>query len=298
MLDRSRQATLAVSALVLVAGLPAAAQEVSGGFESTEVTITPGNVCAFPVRSQWNPDDRYVLVLLSQAEVDVQTVVQHADPELYVRNGDVKEDDLISLYVSEDDSVRMVATKREGMVQFIDDTDMTLRAEITRDGADGIAGRVWTDGPVASASGSYAVDLSFSTPVTRPPAGETLGEGGGEPGAALTALIEGFRDGDWGRVSAALPESYLEEIGCFAIDPEGMTDERALDCAADDLPFWITETDHEILGVAGGEDRGDSAVVEMRVANPNGMKVFHLVTLDRAATGWVYKTFDFGGLVN
>jgi hypothetical protein len=280
-------------AAALAAGSATYAQEVrgaevSGAFEATKVTIAPRYVCAYPVRAPFDPDLKGIAVMLSEGPVDPEAAVEALDPHTQAINQEGLDDkNYITLYVWDDGRVAMNATQSKGMVQYIDNTDMQLVAELTTRTVDEIAGRVYTEAPVELPNGeSYSVDLSFATVVTRPPAGDPLDEGGGAPGEALLALSAATRRSDWPGMKPTLPDDYFDHRYCYFESGEP-TEDEALECALDALPEWLTSAEHGIE-ILRGEVRGDVAVLEVKQNHPAGLEMLNLVEMIRTPSGWVF----------
>lgn len=267
----------------------AVAQEVSGSFAATALTISPEHVCAFQARAPFDAELRGFVVLLSEAAVDTEAAVEALDPHIHAVNQPaVRDTNYVSVYVWPNGQVAMNAMQREGGVQYVDNTTMQLEAEITVSSEEEIAGRVHTEKPVELPSGeSYTVDLSFSTPVTRPPVGKPLGDGGGEPGVALRALAEAARAEHWPGMRPRLPADYFEDTYCY-FESDTPSDAEALACALRGLPDWLTRSD-QAFEIVAGEDRGETAVLEVKQIYEPGFEVLNLAKMRRGPSGWVLE---------
>ena len=104
----------------------------------------------------------------------------------------LKATDYVLIWIGADGKVSMNATFTKTMTQFLEraSADGALRAELTTNTPDKVAGRIFTPAPVKTMSGStYSVDLTFTAPVTKASAGTALQAGGGEPGKALLGFF-------------------------------------------------------------------------------------------------------------
>jgi hypothetical protein len=108
--------------------------------------------------------------------------------QVVINDPALKDSDYVLVWIGGDGRVSMNATFSKTMPQFVDRTDKgsTLKAELTTNTPDKVAGRIFTVAPVKTMDGSiYTLDLTFSAPVAKAPAGTALPAGGGNPGKAL-----------------------------------------------------------------------------------------------------------------
>ena len=155
------------------------AQTASGAFKAQpEGSIIPKVAAAYVVRDQFNPRQTQVEVILSTTAVDVGKAAADLSPHMVVINDPaLKDTNYVLVWISGDGKVSMNATFSKTMTQFVDraSADGTLKAELTTNTPDKVAGRIFTSAPVKTLSGStYSVDLTFSAPVAKPPAGTAL----------------------------------------------------------------------------------------------------------------------------
>ena len=175
----SRPCVVWVALVFLGSSALASAQTARGAFESQpEGRITPTVAAAYIVRDQFNPRQNQVEVILSTAAVDVAKAVTALAPHTMVINdAALKDTNYVLIWISADGKVSMNATFSKTMTQFVDraSADGALRAELTTNTPDKVAGRIFTPAPIKTMSGStYSVDLTFSAPVTKAAAGTAL----------------------------------------------------------------------------------------------------------------------------
>ena len=119
----------------------------------------------------------------------------------------LKDANYVLIWIGAGGKVSMNATFSKTMTQFVNraSADGALRAELTTNTPDRIAGRIFTPAPVKTTGGStYTVDLTFSAPVVKGPAATALPAEGGEPGKALLGFFAARQTKDWPSLKAAL----------------------------------------------------------------------------------------------
>jgi len=271
-----------VALLFLGSSALTSAQTASGAFKSQpEGSITPKVAAAYVVRDQFNPRQSQVEVVLSTAAVDVAKAVTGLAPHTMVINdAALKDTNYVLIWIGADGKVSMNATFSKTMTQFVDraSADGPLRAELTTNTPDKVAGRIFTPAPVKTMSGStYSVDLTFSAPVTKAAAGTALQAGGGEPGKALLGFLAARQKKDWPSLKAALSPAASERfVKSYNDDKENLADLLGT------LEFWLPAKDAKIIG---GTLSGDEAVLDVEGVLASGIKALTLVRLNKAAIG-------------
>jgi hypothetical protein len=279
-----------VSTFVLSA---AAAGEVSGEFTAGKrKPIRPKFAVAHDDRDQRNARLHVVAVVLSEAPVDIAAAVAELDPHTQLINQDaLSGHNYVLLWVKADGTVSMNATYAENMTQFVDTTTESLKADLTANTADKIAGRIYTAKPVKTLDGeTYSVNLTFSTAVTRLPAGTKLAAGGGEPGKAFGALMAAVSKKNWEGILQNLSENSIRNFK----DPDKTAKEN-LDDAVERLGFWLPKG---AAKVTGGEVRGDTAVLEVEGEIFKGTKMLFLIKMIKSGTRWVFDSAAKSGFVD
>jgi hypothetical protein len=290
----SRISFTCLAAFCLASPAQSSAQTASGAFESQpEGRISPKVSAAYVVRDQFNPRQTQVEVILSTTAVAIGKAAADLSPHLVVINDPaLKDTNYVLLWISGDGRVSMNATFSKTMTQFVDraSADGTLKAELTTNTPDKVAGRIFTSAPVKTLSGStYSVDLTFSAPVTRPPAGTALPSGGGEPGKALIAFFAARQKKDWPRLKAALsPAMTAMFVKSYNTDQENLTD------MLDTLDFWLPAKDAKITG---GKLSGDTAVLDVEGMLTSGVKALTLVRLISGPSGWLFDRATMAGML-
>ena len=282
-----------VAALSLASSVAVRAQTAGGAFTAQPGgSITPKVSAAYIVRDQFNPRQTEVEVILSTAAVDVEKAVADLSPHQVVINDPaLKDTNYVLVWIGGDGKVSMNATFSETMTQFLDRTnDGTLKAELTTNTPEKVAGRIFTAAPVKTMGGStYTVDLTFSAPVAKPPAGTALPAGGGEPGQALTTFFAARQQKDWTALKAALSPAMTEMfVKAYNNDQENLTD------MLDTLNFWLPTGDATITG---GRLTGDAAVLEVEGKLASGVKALTLVRLIKGPDGWLFDRATMAGML-
>ena len=283
-----------VAALVLTAAAPAAAQTASGAFTAKpEGSITPKVAAAFVVRDQFNPRQRQVEVILSSTAVGVAKAITELSPHTAVINDPaLKDTNYILIWIGADGKVSMNATFSKTMTQFIDraSADGELRAELTTNTPDKVAGRIFTPAPVKTVSGgTYTVDVKFSAAVTKAPPGTPLAAGGGEPGKALQGFFAARQKKDWPALKAALSPPATERfVKSYNDDKENLADLLGT------LEFWLPAKD---MTITGGTLAGDIAVLDVEGVMASGIKALTLVRLIRRPSGWLFDSAAMAGML-
>ena len=283
-----------VAVLFLASPALASAQTASGAFKSQpEGSITPKVAAAYVVRDQFNPRQSQIEVILSTAAVDVAKAVADLSPHMVVINdAALKDTNYVLIWIGGDGKVSMNATFSKTMTQFIDraSADGALRAEVTTNTPDKVAGRIFTPAPVKTMSGStYTVDLTFSAPVAKAPAGTALSSGGGEPGKALLGFFAARQKKDWSSLKAMLSPAASEMfVKSYNDDKENLTD------MLDTLNFWLPAKDAKITG---GTLTGDVAVLDVEGVLATGIKALTLVRLIKRPSGWLFDRATMAGML-
>jgi hypothetical protein len=178
------------------------------------------------------------------------------------------------------------------MTQFVDraSADGALRAELTTNTPERVAGRIFTATPVKTMSGgTYTVDLTFSALVAKAPSGTALPEGGGEPGKALQGFLAARQKKDWTSLKAALsPSASGTFIKTYNDDQENLSDLLGT------LDFWLPVRDVQITG---GTLAGDVAILTVEGVLASGVKALTLVRLTSRPSGWLFDSAAMAGIL-
>jgi hypothetical protein len=265
--------------------LPAFAGEASGEFKAgTRAPIRPKYAAAFDTRDQRDARKHCVEVVLSDVPIDTAAAIAELEPHSNVINQSALRDhNYVLLWVRPGDDVSMNATYSDTMTQFIDMTSETLKAQMTSNTPDRVAGRLFTPKPVKTMDGeTYSLDLTFSTDVTRLPPGTTLPAGGGEPGKALNALLTAIAKKDWAAIKANVSAKNAESF-------------NDLDDALQTLGIWLPAK--KKARVVGGEMRGDVAIMDVESQFFEGQKGLYLVRMIKSGPRWVFDRATRAGLI-
>ena len=289
-----RHAILAVAVLFLASPALSSAQTASGAFKAKpEGDITPKVAAAFVVRDQFNPREKRIEVILSTAPVDAAKAAADLSPHTVVINDPaLKDTNYILIWIGSDGQVSMNATFSKTMTQFVDraSADGAFRAQLTTNTPDKVAGRIFTPAPVKTMGGSsYTVDVTFSAPVVKAPAGTALPAGGGDPGKALLGFQAARQKKDWPALKAALSPAATERfIKSYNDDKENLAD------TLETLNFWLPVKD---VTITGGQLTGDVAVLDVEGVLASGMKTLTLVRLIKRPSGWLFDSAALAGML-
>jgi hypothetical protein len=230
--------------------------------------------------------------VLSTTPVNAAAAAAELGPhEMLINDPAVQGSNYVLLWVESDGKVSMNATFGKTMTQFLDRTDgSSLKAELTTNTREKVAGHVFTAAPVKTRDGtSYSVDLTFSAPITKPPAGTPLAAGGGDPGKALTAFFAARDKKDWPALKAVLsPAATSRFVKSYNDDKENLTD------MLDTLNFWLPVKD---VKITGGTLRGDSAILDVEGGLASGVKALTVVRLVKGGTGWLFEEAMMAGML-
>jgi hypothetical protein len=283
-----------VAVLLLASPALGSAQTASGAFKSQpEGSITPTAAAAFVVRDQFNPRQNRIEVVLSTAAVDIAKAVADLSPHTVVINDPaLKDTNYVLIWIGSDGNVSMNATFSKTMTQFVDraSADGALRAELTANTPDKVAGRIFTPAPVKTMDGStYTVELTFSAPVVKAPAGTALPAGGGDPGKALLGFQAARQKKDWRSLKAALSPAASERfVKSYNNDKENLAD------ILDTLNFWLPARN---VTITGGKLTGDVAVLDVEGVLASGVKALTLVRLVKRPSGWLFDSAAMAGML-
>jgi hypothetical protein len=165
-----------------------------------------------------------------------------------------------------------------------------LEADLKSNTADRVAGRVRTKEPVKTRSGDvYALDVVFTTAVTKPPSGKPLDASGGEPGKALEALDAAITKKDWPAIRAALAKATLARF-----EADYRSAEENLEYAVDILRNWLPK---QKLRVVGGELRGETAILDVEGETWPGRSSLYVARMVREDGAWRFENGILAGLL-
>jgi hypothetical protein len=223
---------------------------------------------------------------------DAEKVVAEGDPApASINRPALKDTNYVLLWTSGDGKVSMNATFSKTMTQSVDRTDAgRLKAELTTNTPEKVAGRIFTSAPVKTMDGStYTVDLTFSAPVARPPVGTALPVGGGEPGKALIDFFASRQNKDWSALKGALSPAMTEMfVKSYNHDKENLTS------MLDTLNFWLPAQGAKI---SGGQLTGDAAVLDVEGVLASGVKALTLVRMIKGPSGWLFDRATMAGML-
>jgi hypothetical protein len=282
---------VAFAAVLAVTVLRAEAQQASGAVTVQDVGAIPvAYAVAFSVRDQRNARLTRTEILLSDVAVDAERFQDVLDPHMEAINVDVLRDrNYILLWVNGDGSLTMNATFSKTMTQFLNDSRALTVAWSVRTPAR-LEARVFSAAPIKTMDGtSYTVDLTFAVDVPAPPQGTSLPDGGGAPGAALTALLAAAQKKDWFAIRAGSGPSALAMFDRSYNTPQENAEE-----AAELLTAWIPV---RAMHITGGQQRGDLAVLDVEGEIYEGQRGLSLVQMIRIAGVWQFDRAARAGMI-
>jgi hypothetical protein len=282
----------AICVLVSSLVIPAGTGEVSGVFTAGKrAPIRPKYAEAFDARDPRDARKHVVEVILSEAPVDIASAVADLAPHTNLINQDALSGrNYILLWVRQDGDVSMNATYSEKMTQFADTTTLSLKADMSSNTPDKVAGRIFTVKPVKTMDGEiYSVNLTFSAAVTRAPAATALPADGGEAGKAFAALLAAVSKKSWEGIARTVTEKNLKSF-----TDSDRTAKENLAGALETLGFWLPK---KAAKITGGQLRGESAVLEVEGEVFEGQKALFLVRMVKTGSRWLFDRATNAGLI-
>jgi len=273
--------------------LPAIAGDASGEFTAGKrAPIRPKFAAAFETPDQRDARKMAIEVVLSEEPIDAAAAAAQLDPHTNVINQSALRDhNYVLLWVRPGNDVSMNATYSDTMTQFVETTGERMKAEMTANTPDKVAGRLVSTKALKTMDGSpYAIDLTFSTAVTRPPAGTKLPADGGEPGKAYKALHEAMAKKSWEGVNLNVTAKNREKF-----NESYRSEKENLDDAVQTLGFWLPKKPGKITG---GELRGDSAVLHVEAELFEGQNALFLIRMVKEGPRWVFDRATKAGLID
>lgn len=287
---------LRIFATVAFAGLFAVslvASEASGQFTAgTREPIRPKYAAAFETPDQRDARKMAIEVVLSEEPIDVAAAVGELDPHTSLINQKgLFDHNYVLLWVRPDNDVSMNATYSATMTQFVEMTGDRMKADMTANTPDRVAGRVFSTKPLKMMDGTpYTIDLTFSTTVTRPPAGTKIPAGGGEPGNAYKALQAAIAKKSLEEISSNVTEKNRKSFN----DPDKTAKEN-LDSTLETLGFWLPKKPGTITG---GEIHGDRAVLNVEAEMFAGQNALFLIQMVKDGPRWVFDRATKAGMID
>jgi hypothetical protein len=270
-------------ALALTLPLSAFAGEASGEFTAGKrPPIKPLYAAAFETRDQRDARKRVVEVVLSEEPVDLTEAVGELDPHTSVINQKALMDhNYVLLWVRPGNDVSMNATYSATMTQFVEMTPERMKAELTLNTPDRVAGRIFSTKPLKTMDGeTYSINLTFSTAVTHPPEGTKLPAGGGAPGKTFDALQAAMAKKDWEGIKSNVTGKRLESFN----DADRSAKEN-LDDALQTLGMFLPKKPGKITG---GDLRGDVAILDLEGELFEGQLGLFQIKMVKSGNRWLF----------
>jgi hypothetical protein len=276
--------SLALVPMVVLVSAVAAAGPASGTFKaSKEGAIAPKYATAYAVRDSSDARNTRVELLLSDVPVDLGEIQATLNPHMIAINADaLKDRNYVLLWVAPDGGVTMNATFSKTMTQYMDNTGGGLQATLTTNSPTRVEGRVFSSAPLKTMDGTtYAVDLKFAADVAAVPAATRLPAGGGDPGKAFSALLAAATSKNWAAIKAASGASALKMFD-HDYDSAAENAQNALDL----LNGWVPT---QKMKIAGGELRGETAILEVEGEMFPGQRGMSLVRMAKSGPKWLFE---------
>jgi hypothetical protein len=276
-----RVAAFALS-LVLTSAL-AEAGPASGAVKSPTGVISPKQAIAYVVRDSRNARSTRVELLLTEVAVDASGLRDDLDPHMTAINfPELSDRNYLLLWVGADGAVSMNATYSKTMTQYLNDASGGLKAELTTNTPTKIAGRVYSPSPLKTMDGpTYTIDVTFSADVIAPVDGTPLPAGGGEPGKALTTLLDAVAKKNWTSIKAGLGPKALPTY-----DKSYNTPEENAASAVDILSARLPMTNRK---VAGGKLLNPTMAVLELEGERFGSRTLSLVRMVKTGAAWQFE---------
>jgi hypothetical protein len=280
---------LSILGIVFITGTATA--QVQGQFTVGSTAIVPKHACAYPVRSQYSAHQSIVEIILSEGLCDAADAITALDPHTQMINQEgLRSSNYVYLTVGPEGKVGMNATLSATMTQYLDSTVMGLKAELTVNTPNRVAGHIYNAQPVRTHGGeTYQADFAIDVAVTRPPAGTKLPAGGGEPGKAFMALFGAIRKKDMTGIRARLAVETLA-----GLEKDYNTPEENRDYVVEILTAWLPKKNAKVVG---GESSGDTAIIEVEGEVYEGTQGLYLARMVKGAGGWVMKEARMVGML-
>jgi hypothetical protein len=282
-----------LTALLLAIPFSAFAGEASGEFTAGKrPPIKPLYAAAFETRDQRDARKRAVEVVLSEEPVDLTEAVGELDPHTSVINQKALMDhNYILLWVRPGNDVSMNATYSATMTQFIDTTPDRMKAELTVNTSDRVAGRIFSPTPLKTMDGeTYSINITFSAAVTHAPAGTKLPAGGGAPGTAFDALQAAIASKNWDGIKNNVTVKRLESF-----NNADRTAKENLDDALQTLGMFLPKKPGKITV---GELRGDVAILDLEAELFEGQSGLFQIRMVKSGDRWLFDRATRVGLID
>lgn len=263
---------------------PASAADKASGTVNVQKmgVITASNATAYVVRDSRHARTNQTEILLTDVAVDATELRSALDPHMAAINLDALNDrNYILLWVNAAGDVTMNATFSKTMTQFLNSTSDGLKVSWISHSAAHVEGRVYSSGPLRTMDGtSYTVDLRFAVDVPTPPTGQALLPGGGEAGRAFVAFVAAATKKNWAGIRAGSSPDALRMF-----DKSYNTPAENAENAADLVKAWIPT---QKMKVAGGQLRGDVAILDVEGELFPGMMGLSLVKMVKTGAVWQF----------
>jgi hypothetical protein len=263
---------LALLALAASSPILLAADEGKGSFQFAKTTFKISSAVAYQKDGK-DPKKPVTVVIVADFKIDQPALVEAIDPA----------NALIAQVVKNQGGnfaiVTLAPPDRCGVWAFLDtgkqiDLGDTFPARTTAATATRITGECFTSKPEKTLFGdAYEFHLAYDVPLTAIPKASPVPAGGGEPGHALTALIDAIRAGDWDVVHLHLRENELPKTA-----PKPSERKHFFEGLALNYPKSAT--------VTGGLLKGDQAQLQIDGSTYEGKKVKGDFAMKKVAGNW------------
>jgi hypothetical protein len=280
-------------AILSAFSLSALAGEASGEFTAGKhPPIKPLYAAAYETRDQRDARKRVIEVVLSEEPIDVVAAAAELDPHSNAINQKALMDhNYVLLWVRPGNDVSMNATYSATMTQYMEMTPDRMKAELTVNTPDRVAGRVFSPKPLKTMSGDvFSINLTFSTAVTHPPAATKLPADGGDPGKSFNALQAAMTSKNWDGIRSHVTPKTLESFN----DADRSAKEN-LDDALQTLGMFLPKKPGKITG---GELRGDTAILDLEAELFEGQDGLFLIQMVKDGPRWLFNRASRAGMID
>lgn len=149
-------------------------------------------------------------------------------------------------------------------------------------GASRVAGRCSTSAPGKSFDNEYDFDLSYDVPLMTIPKPAALTAGGGEPGAAYTALVKAIRAADWNAAHLHLRQEEVRNPPPAASEIREYFKGLALNYP-------------KTVSVTGGMIKGSRARLDITGTDRDDKKITGVVVMKKTGSDWRVVDQNFFG---
>ena len=244
----------------------------ASSFHYGAVTFQPTDSIAFHVETPESPTP-ITIVALTDFKIDRADVLAAIDPgsSLVMQAGNGP-GNVVFLRFPKADKCGIAGYLGKTAQQF--DLGQSFALKSTASTATRIAGNCSTTSPGKMFENAYDFNLSYDAPITDIPKPAKLEAGGGEPGAAYSALVKALMAQNW-------------DVASKHVEAESIGNGKPKTASA--MKDWF----HAIglnypkqATIGGGQLKGDRALLEITGVNHDDRKIRGLVAMKKVDGSW------------